>query len=321
MRQPLVGMDKRARTNETKKYPHYQNSDIHPRDDENREDEVSTARAHREYNKSSFPAEDVVHIAHSPKRGARFVLRDLKSDPTRLDPTWFGNKSQTFRGSHTETCVLPLPFFSQSLHKRRRIAWLSSETITFILERISHCIGRFVARQLIAEILQLLQLLPNVLHGILEVVVVAAGRTDRARCGLLAEALPLLHHHHVGVRLAGGGRVVGLKFCRALRAGNGAGRAGGGDGGDGGSGRDGGGGGGREFLKPRGRRPLTTTPRVGVRFVLLLLLLLLGSRLLARALAILLRFRVCYRARTRVPQRSTAGARFKAYSQTLGRIA
>lgn len=91
----------------------------------------------------------------------------------------------------------------------------SFKTITFILKRISHCIGRFVARQLIAEVLQLLQLLPDVLHRILQVVVVAA-RASRARRGLLGEALPLLHHHHIGVGFTGGGGVVGLKFCCAL---------------------------------------------------------------------------------------------------------
>jgi len=156
------------------------------------------------------------------------------------------------------------------------------------LERISHSIGRFVARQLIAEILQLLQLFPDILHGVLRVVVAAVGAAC-ARRGLSAEALLPLHHRHAGVRLARGGGIIGLEPCCALRVGGG----GGGGGGDSGA---------VLLLKPRGRPPLT--PRV-VGLIGLIVLLVVDVRL-ARALALLRLFRVCYRARARVPQRSTA---------------
>lgn len=148
------------------------------------------------------------------------------------------------------------------------------KTITFILKRISHCIGRFVARQLIAEILQLLQLFPDIFYGVIQIVVIAAVGATRARGGFFGEALFLLHHH-TSVRLTGGGGVVGLEFCRALRG-------------------SGGGGGSCVSLKPRDR---SLIPRI-VRIVLLF-------DLFARA-PVFLRFRACYRARTRVPQRSTA---------------
>lgn len=159
-------------------------------------------------------------------------------------------------------------------YKRAREA--TCKTITFILERISHRIGRFIARQLVTEVLQLLQLFPNVLHGVLHVVVVvvvAGVWATRARRGLLAEAFLLLHHHHAGVRLARGGSIIGLEFRCASRIS------------------------GALCLKSRGR-PLLT-PRV-VRLIVRLVV-----DVLARTLA-LLRFRVCYRARVRVPQRSTA---------------
>jgi len=154
------------------------------------------------------------------------------------------------------------------------------------LERISHSIGHFIARQLVAEVLQLLQLFPDVFHGVLRIVVAAVGAAH-ARCGFSAEALLPLHHRNAGVRLARGGGIVGLESCCALRVG------GGGGGGDSGA---------VLLLKPRGRSPLT--PRV-VGLIGLIVLLVVDVRL-ARALALLRLFRVCYRARARVPQRSTA---------------
>jgi len=158
---------------------------------------------------------------------------------------------------------------------------INLKVITFILERISHGISRFVARQLIAKIFQLLQLFPDVLHRVLRVVVVAAVGTARG----LPEALLPLYHRQTGVCLARGGGIVRLEPCCALRIGR--------------SGVDSSA---VLLLKPRGRSSLT--PRI-VGLIGLIVLLVVDIRL-ARALALLRLFRVCYRARARVPHRSTA---------------
>lgn len=83
------------------------------------------------------------------------------------------------------------------------------------MERISQCIGRFVAWQLITEILELFQLFPNVLDRVLEVIIiviiVVSGGSGGFRGAGYFLADVLLRGGRVRVRLAGDARVIRLE--------------------------------------------------------------------------------------------------------------
>lgn len=86
------------------------------------------------------------------------------------------------------------------------------------MERIAQSVSGLVARQLVAEILELLELFPDVLDRIVGTVdiVVVVPLLDGAR-GPSREALPLVLED-IGIDgLAGGRRVVRFKFCRTPR--------------------------------------------------------------------------------------------------------
>lgn len=83
------------------------------------------------------------------------------------------------------------------------------------MERISQCVGRFVAWQLITEILELLQLFSYIFDWIFKIVVIvvniiASGWTRFGLdCRFLGEVL--LAGCYVRVRLAGDARFVGME--------------------------------------------------------------------------------------------------------------